>query len=194
MLATKVDPDSTTGDFSGAQVRRSAEGSLRRLGVDRLQLVYLHDPEVISFEEGMAPGGPVEALIRLQQQGLIEHLGVAGGPVELMARYLRTGAFEVLITHNRWTLVDRSADGLLDVIVFNPPNLAATTEIASRIAIGQVDRSHYVRQYTGKHVRIESDPSAPVECDGDVIGSTPVAMRIVPVVLPGLGTPASAAL
>jgi D-threo-aldose 1-dehydrogenase len=65
----------------------------------------------------MGPGGPVETLIRLQQEGLIEHLGVAGGPVELMARYLRTGAFEVLITHNRWTLVDRSADGLLDEAV-----------------------------------------------------------------------------
>jgi D-threo-aldose 1-dehydrogenase len=117
VLATKVDPDSRTGDFSGAQVRRSVDGSLRRLGVDRLQLVYLHDPEVISFEEGVAPSGPVEALIRLQQEGLIEHLGVAGGPVELMARYLRTGAFEVLITHNRWTLVDRSADGLLDEAV-----------------------------------------------------------------------------
>jgi YegS/Rv2252/BmrU family lipid kinase len=77
----------------------------------------------------------------------------------------------------------RSDDGLLDVIVFNPPNLAATTEIASRIAIGQVDRSQYVQQYTGKHVRIESDPSAPVECDGDVIGSTPVEMRIVPAAL-----------
>jgi D-threo-aldose 1-dehydrogenase len=85
--------------------------------VDRLQLVYLHDPEVISFEDGVAPGGPVEALLRLQQEGLVEHLGVAGGPVELMARYLRTGAFEVLITHNRWTLVDRSADGLLDEAV-----------------------------------------------------------------------------
>lgn len=77
----------------------------------------------------------------------------------------------------------RNDDGLLDVIVFNPPNLAATTEIASRIAIGQVDRSQYVRQYTGKHVRIESDPSAPVECDGDVIGTTPVEMRIVPAAL-----------
>ena len=117
VLATKVDPDGRTGDFSGAQVRRSVDGSLRRLGVDRLQLVYLHDPEVISFEEGVGPGGPVETLIRLQQEGLIEHLGVAGGPVELMARYLRTGAFEVLITHNRSTLVDRSADGLLDEAV-----------------------------------------------------------------------------
>ena len=117
VLATKVDRDGATGDFSGAQVRRSAEESLQRLGVDRLQLLYLHDPEHISFEDGMAPGGPVEALLGLQQEGMIEHLGVAGGPVELMARYLGTGAFEVLITHNRWTLVDRSADGLLDEAV-----------------------------------------------------------------------------
>jgi D-threo-aldose 1-dehydrogenase len=39
------------------------------------------------------------------------------GPVELMARYLRTGAFDALITHNRWTLVDRSAGALLDEAV-----------------------------------------------------------------------------
>ncbi|HEY3001288.1 MAG TPA: aldo/keto reductase [Kribbellaceae bacterium] len=114
VLATKVDPDPETGDFSGAQVRRSAEGSLERLGLERLQLLYLHDPEVIRFAAGMAPGGPVEALVQLKREGVVEHLGVAGGPVELMARYLRTGVFEVLITHNRWTLVDRSAGDLLD--------------------------------------------------------------------------------
>jgi D-threo-aldose 1-dehydrogenase len=117
VLATKVDRDFATGDFSGDQVRRSAEGSLRRLGVDRLPLVYLHDPEHISFADGMAPGGPVEALLALQREGLIEQLGVAGGPVDLMARYLRTGVFTVLITHNRWTLVDRSAGDLLDEAV-----------------------------------------------------------------------------
>ncbi|GII33003.1 aldo/keto reductase [Planotetraspora mira] len=114
VLATKVDRDGATGDFSADQVRRSAEGSLRRLGIDRLQLVYLHDPEHITFEEGMARGGPVEELLKLKDEGVIGHLGVAGGPVELMARYLRTGVFEVLITHNRWTLADRSAGDLLD--------------------------------------------------------------------------------
>jgi D-threo-aldose 1-dehydrogenase len=117
VLATKVDPDAATGDYSGTQVLRSVEDSRRRLGLDRLQLVYLHDPEQISFDDAMGEGGPVEAMIRLKEEGLIEHLGVAGGPVELMARYLRTGAFEVLITHNRWTLVDRSADDLLDEAV-----------------------------------------------------------------------------
>lgn len=114
VLATKVDRDMDTGDFSGAQVRRSFEASLERLGVDQVPLLHLHDPEHISFEEGMAPGGPVEALLKIQDEGLTQHLGVAGGPVELMSRYLRTGHFGALITHNRWTLVDRSADALID--------------------------------------------------------------------------------
>ncbi|WP_233604713.1 aldo/keto reductase [Micromonospora sp. HM5-17] len=117
VLATKVDRDLRTGDFSGAQMRRSVAGSLERLGLDRLPLVYLHDPEHISFEAGMAPGGPVEALLELQREGVITHLGVAGGPVALMARYLRTGHFSALITHNRWTLVDRSAGDLIDEAV-----------------------------------------------------------------------------
>jgi D-threo-aldose 1-dehydrogenase len=113
VLATKVDRDAA-GDFSGARVRRSLEESFHRLGLSRAQLVYLHDPEHISFEEGMAPGGPVEALVGLRDEGLIEHLGVAGGPIDLLLRYLDTGVFEVALTHNRFTLVDRSAEPLLD--------------------------------------------------------------------------------
>jgi D-threo-aldose 1-dehydrogenase len=114
VLATKVDRDMDTGDFSGDQVRRSAEGSLVRLGLDTIQLLYLHDPEHISFDEGMAPGGPVDALLKLKDEGVAQHLGVAGGPVALMSRYLKTGVFEALITHNRWTLIDRSAGDLID--------------------------------------------------------------------------------
>jgi D-threo-aldose 1-dehydrogenase len=114
VLATKADRDPETGDFSGAQVRRSVQGSLERLGLDHSQLMYLHDPEAITFEEATAPGGAVDALVEMQQDGTIGALGVAGGPVELMSRYLRTGVFDVLITHNRWTLVDRSADALID--------------------------------------------------------------------------------
>ncbi|MDQ4127275.1 MAG: aldo/keto reductase, partial [Actinomycetota bacterium] len=41
--------------------------------------------------------------------------GVAGGPIDLMIRFVETGLFEALITHNRYTLVDRTADTLLDV-------------------------------------------------------------------------------
>ncbi|WZH38772.1 MAG: aldo/keto reductase [Microbacterium enclense] len=114
VIATKVDPIPGTTDFSGDRVRRSVEESLERLGLDTLPLVYLHDPEKISFAEGVASGGPLEALIDLRDQGVIGHLGVAGGPIDLELQYLATEAFDAVISHNRFTLVDQSAEALLD--------------------------------------------------------------------------------
>ncbi len=115
VLATKVDADPETGDFSGERVRRSVAESLDRLGLDRVQLMYLHDPEYhLTFAEAMAPGGPVEALAGLRDQGVLTHLGVAGGPVRLLRDFIATGQFDVVLSHNRFTLVDRSAGPLLD--------------------------------------------------------------------------------
>lgn len=115
VLATKADRDLTSGDFSGEQIRRSVERSLKLLGLEKLQLLYLHDPEHESFEHMMSSGGPVEVLKELQEEGIIEHLGVAGGPIDLMVRFVETGLFEAAITHNRYTLVKQSAEPLLDV-------------------------------------------------------------------------------
>ncbi|HEX4207256.1 MAG TPA: aldo/keto reductase [Ktedonobacteraceae bacterium] len=115
VLATKADRDLTTGVFTGEQMRRSIERSMRLLGLDTLPLVYLHDPEHITFEEAMQPGGPVEVLQRCKDEGLIDHLGVAGGPIDLMTRFVETGLFEVAISHNRYTLLNREADPFWDV-------------------------------------------------------------------------------
>jgi D-threo-aldose 1-dehydrogenase len=115
VLATKVDADPDTGDFSGERVRRSVAESLERLGLDRVQLMYVHDPEYhLSFTEAMAPGGPVEALVALRDQGVLGHLGVAGGPVRLMRDFIATGTFDAVLSHNRFTLIDRSAGPLMD--------------------------------------------------------------------------------
>ncbi len=121
VLATKADRDLASGDFSGGQMRRSIERSLQLLGLERLQLVYLHDPEKIKdperepFEYMMAPGGPLEVLMGLKDEGVIEHLGIAGGPIDLMSRFVETDLFEAVITHNRYTLVNRTAEPLLDL-------------------------------------------------------------------------------
>jgi D-threo-aldose 1-dehydrogenase len=117
VLATKADRDLTTGDFSGDQIRRSIERSLRLLGLDRLQLVHLHDPEHTTWEAAMAPGGPVEVLLRFKEEGVVEHVGVAGGPIDMMTRYVETDLFEVAISHNRYTLLNSAADRFWDVCV-----------------------------------------------------------------------------
>lgn len=115
VLATKVDR-AATGEFGAARVRRSFGESLERLGLDRVDLLYLHDPEfALTFQEAMASNGPVEELAKLKAEGLAGAIGVAGGEIAMMRRFVETGAFDVLLTHNRFTLVDRSADETITI-------------------------------------------------------------------------------
>lgn len=109
LVATKV--DASGRDYSAARVRQSVRESSGRLGLDTLPLVYLHDPEFFDFDT-MMPA--VEALQELRAAGTIGHIGLAGGDVHEMARYLELDAFEVLLVHNRFTLVDRSATELIE--------------------------------------------------------------------------------
>ena len=115
LLSTKADRDLTTGNFDGRQIQRSVERSLRLLGLDRLELVFLHDPEHTTFEAAMAPGGAVDVLRRFKAEGVVAHVGVAGGPPELLIRFVETDLFEAVITHNRYTLLNQTAEPLIEV-------------------------------------------------------------------------------
>ncbi|HEY8599774.1 MAG TPA: aldo/keto reductase [Thermomicrobiales bacterium] len=115
VLATKIDRDRESGDFSGAQARRCVERSLEHLGLDRLDLVHIHEPERATFEALTGPGGALDVLLDYQRRGVIGHLGVAGTPIDLLIRYVETGHFAVALTHNRHTLLDRAAAPLLDI-------------------------------------------------------------------------------
>ncbi|MEU1301123.1 MULTISPECIES: aldo/keto reductase [Streptomyces] len=143
LLATKITRDLDTGDFSGEQMRRAIAGSLRRLGVDSVPLLYLHDPENTTFAAATAPGGPVEVLRELKDTGVAQAIGVAGGDTATISEYVETGHFDVLLTHNRWTLVNRTADRLIDsavergmgvvnAAVFGGGILAAGTKASNR--------------------------------------------------------------
>jgi D-threo-aldose 1-dehydrogenase len=112
-VISKADRDLATGAFDRDRVWRSFEESTARLGVDRLPLYQLHDPYTVTVPEAMGPGGAVDGLIELRDQGLVGAIGVAAGPVDLLTAYVRTGVFDVLLTHNRYTLVDRSAADLV---------------------------------------------------------------------------------
>lgn len=117
VVATKADRDPDTNDFSGDQFKRSVEGSLERLGLDHLHYVYIHDPEHTTFEQIMKPSGPHEVLQDLREQGVIGGIGISGGPIDMLIRYVETGLFSAVETHNRYTLINRSAEPLLDVCV-----------------------------------------------------------------------------
>lgn len=114
VLASKCDRSMQTGDYSGKQIRYSIERSLKLLGLNKIQIMHLHDPETTTYENVMSKGGPLEVMQQCQKEGLIEHLGVAGGPIDMEIKYVETGLFSMVITHNRYTLLNRVAEPLLE--------------------------------------------------------------------------------
>ena len=109
-VITKV--DRAGDDFSGARVRESFRESMDRLGVETVPLLFLHDPDAFDFGYMASTGGAVDALVQLRDEGRAGAIGVATGDTRLLHRYLDLGVFDVILSHNRFTLVDRSADEL----------------------------------------------------------------------------------
>ncbi len=114
VLQTKAGRNPVDNDYSGETVKRRFERSLELLGVDHLDAVYLHDAEWTTFEDAMAPGGPVEILRGYQESGVFDYLGVAAGPNDVELQYIETGLFDAVITHNRYTLLNTNANPVID--------------------------------------------------------------------------------
>ena len=108
-IITKVDRDASSGALDADQVRRSLEQSLTRLGLDRVRWLHLHDPYVIPFAEARSPGGVIDEMVRIRDEGTADAIGIATGRTPIVEQYIGTGAFDMVLSHNRFTIVDRSA-------------------------------------------------------------------------------------
>ena len=112
ILQTKAGRNPKNNDYSPDVVKRRFERSLELLGVDKVHTCFIHDPEWTTIEAVLAPGGVMEILQDYKRQGVIGFLGVAPGPVDLARQYVETGMLDLLITHNRYTLLNRTADAV----------------------------------------------------------------------------------
>jgi D-threo-aldose 1-dehydrogenase len=106
-------PDDLTRqrDYSRDGVRRSLDASLERLGLDRIDIVLVHDPD--DFVEQTVTEALV-ALIELREQGVIGAVGVGMNQWQAPLAILARADLDVVMVAGRWTLLDRSAAPLLD--------------------------------------------------------------------------------
>lgn len=115
VISTKLDRDMETGRFDADRARRSLEESLTRLAVDRVQVLHLHDPEhAADLSEITGDGGSLDELFKMKEEGLVDAVGLAMGKNDLMLRILKDWPFDTLISHNRFTLLNRSADEIFN--------------------------------------------------------------------------------
>ena len=115
VLSTKLDRDMETGRFDASRVRQSVEESLNRLGLEQIPLLHLHDPEhARDLGEITSGGGALDELFKLKEEGLTQAVGLAMGKIDMMFPILKKWPFDALISHNRYTLLNRSADAMFD--------------------------------------------------------------------------------
>jgi D-threo-aldose 1-dehydrogenase len=91
-------------DFSYDGVMRSVEESVARLGIDRIDVLHIHDPDE-HFEEALA--GAYPALDRLRAEGTIKAVGAGMNQAEMLARFAREANFDCFLLAGRYTLLDQ---------------------------------------------------------------------------------------
>lgn len=102
-------------DYSYDGVMRSFEASLERTGLDRLDILWIHDPDN-HWEQAMS--GAYPALADLRSQGVVRAIGAGMNQAEMLARFAREGDFDAFMLAGRYTLLDQSAlDELLPLCV-----------------------------------------------------------------------------
>jgi len=133
----------------GAQYRRFIEQALERLDVDYIDVFHLHGINWQSYEQTItAPGGPLEAMQRAKQDGLIRHLAFSFHDTpEALERLVREGFAEVMTV--QYNLLDRANEaGMalahergMGVVVMGPVGggrLGAPSEAIRRLIPGGV--------------------------------------------------------
>ena len=99
-------------DASADGIRQSVDESLERMGLDRFDVLYLHDPERYDLAQGINEGIP--ALAALREEGVVDAIGVGSMTTEALLASVNTGLIDLLMIAGRFTLAEQSA--LTDVI------------------------------------------------------------------------------
>ena len=151
-------------DYSAAGVRRSVEDSLQRLGLARLDVVYIHDCDVANHggEYPRVLRQVVEQALpelrRMQREGLLRYVGLGVNDVQVCLDVLRQADLDCLLLAGRYSLIDHSA---------LPELLPLCVQRGVRIALGGAFNSGILA--TGvrnlKDVRFNYTPASQVWID-----------------------------
>lgn len=98
-------------DYSADGIRRSIEDSLTRMGLDRLDLVLIHDPED-HLDQALSEAAP--ALSALRSEGVIGGYGVGTNYADVADVFVTETDIDHVLIAGRYTLLDRQAAGLVD--------------------------------------------------------------------------------
>lgn len=133
-------------DMSEHGIRRSHRESLERLGMDRVDILYLHDPEEGPTQQAFDEALPTLAAMR--EEGLVRGVGVGSKDATVLTRAVRTGLIDVVMVSGRYTLLEQpAAEELLPACLEHGVQVVAVSVfnsgILARPEVGEDARYEY---------------------------------------------------
>jgi len=104
------DPNKDTiFDFSYDATMRSLEESLKRLQLDSVDIVHLHDPDNHPDHLNEAKKGAIKAMIKLRDEKVIKALGCGMNQNEMLLDLAKLGCFDCFLLAGRYSLIDQTS-------------------------------------------------------------------------------------
>lgn len=107
LLDTVDGPTDWHFDLTADGIRRSIDDSLARLGLDRLDIAYVHDPQLGGLGEAIDSAYPV--LAELRGEGVLGAIGVGSGDVHALSAFVQHTDLDVVMVAGRYTLLEQPA-------------------------------------------------------------------------------------
>lgn len=113
-------PFSPIFDYSYAGILRSHEASLQRLGLARVDILFVHDLGRLTHGRGHAgqmealfDGGGLRALQRLRDEGIVSAIGIGVNEVAICLELIERAPLDLILLAGRYTLLEQKALDLL---------------------------------------------------------------------------------
>ena len=150
-VTTKVGQLYGSVDHPRDAVLRHVEGSLQRLGLERFDVLYIHDAMGVPIDEVMGADGALGALRQLQKEGIVKWVGTAANDPATNAEYIETGEFDAAVIPECWSLLNqRALERILPAAQKHDVGLVGATPLErGLLATGPVPGTDYLaRNFT----------------------------------------------
>jgi D-threo-aldose 1-dehydrogenase len=150
-VTTKVGQVFGEVDHSRDAVLGHVEGSLERLGLDRFDVLYIHDAMDVPMDRVMGDDFALGALRQLQKEGVVKWVGTASNAPGTNIQYIETGEFDAAVIPECWSLLNqRAREQILPAAEKHNVGLVGATPLErGLLATGPVPGTNYLaRRFT----------------------------------------------
>ncbi|MFW6195582.1 MAG: aldo/keto reductase [Chloroflexota bacterium] len=183
-------------DLSRDGILRSLEESLKRLNLDRVDILYLHDPDVEPGLENKASATAFPTMLELREQGTVKAIGTGMNQWQMPARFIREFELDIVLLAGRYTLLDHDAyEEFLPLCVERGVKLSIGGPYNSGILAGDPRRPTTFNYEQAPKEWVEKASAIKDVCDRHNVDlraaalQFPLAHPAVATVIPGARTP-----